>query len=237
MTGCPKTSQLKRELRGAYWKDGKVAKAVQRNGVREGGCTHDEISGRYRFNLDNNVEDVALGHRISFHVMPYSIREELISSNDNISPKEFTEPINLRTAILDATGNWIQFTACKTVTTAINFIVPKSEFPVTVRGVEFIAVGQAMEEIILGRLLLQATSFDLRTNLEEIGQSFHNQHVDEMSSEPEKIHKSAYAGFSYRRRDYEPIAAIRSIAAGFSANSKEDNHEAFELIVSDVVTH
>lgn len=232
---CPKTSEKKKkELLDAYWKERKAAKAV-RNTEGTSGYEHpDADSGRYRVKIDDAVDAVALGDSGSdFSAITTKILKQMILANPKLKPETLAKPMELQTAINGSAKNQIRFTASQSVSTSITLLMPDSELPVRVRGVDFIVVDQDMDEVLLGRPFLKAIGFNLRTHLEEVGQSIHNRHVDELTQERGRIMKAAYSGMSYRCLDDDPIAPTKSISTGFGTDSESSMSKAFEEIISD----
>lgn len=102
-----------------------------------------------------------------------------------------------------------------------------------------------MEEVLLGRPLLQCLGFDLERHLAQVRTFFENADVSQLmpqvhkqfagGSHPKIASLPAYQGLEYNRTDDDPIILPEAVGANMGVDTEEEINKAFQGHLSDQV--
>ena len=149
--------------------------------------------------------------------------------------KHLNAPLHLDAAI-KLPGN-VAFTASAIVKLCITISLPCG--PLRLRNVEFLAIDQPMDEILLGRLLLRCLGFDLDTHLEGIRTKMDNADLSSLTSESINTADTGracraadtfleYKSFWYKKAKEDPIQPPDSITTDTTLTDISEVDHALE---------
>lgn len=192
----------------------------------------DAEEGRYRVLFDDVVETQALGDYGSDFSAMSSKTFEIIQNNvSDVSFETFSEPMKLKGAF--ETDETISYSASRSTKLPITIILPGSNIPVRIRGIEFLITDQDMEEVLLGRPFLKSIGFDLTKHLVTVRDDVHDKDINELPKVSSKLATAKYSGMAYQSADDDPIHLPEPLAAGIGEDSNESIEKAFEKIRKD----
>ena len=256
---CPITSEEERQaFLSEYYDNKKTSKSVKALsndpaedsekatplGVQQDSdpakVTPDPEAGRFRVLIEDKVEAVILGDSgAEFSALPDSLMQKVLKVDPEIAVNNFDKPMQLKVAF--DTDKSISFTASRSTTLDITIILPGSNIPIRIRGVEFIITDQEMDEILLGRPLLHSIGFDFHQHLLKVRSEIHDKDLSKLPSlnKPPSLSYigslsplgGQYSGLSYQDADDDPIELPDAISAGIGTDSEESIDNAFRNIV------
>jgi len=210
-------------------KKNKAAKAL--SSYTDASNLPDAEEGRYRIFIEDNVVAVALGdYGADFSAISQDMAAKVLSSDPKVEFKKFDKPMELECAF--KTDSSVKFTASRSVALAITIVLPGSNIPVRIRGIEFIVVDQPMDEVLLGRPFLKAIGFDLNRHLENVRNEVHNKDISKQKINNAKMSAMSYKGLAYQSTDDDPIELPEALSAGIGKDSKESIDSAFAKMLS-----
>jgi len=210
-------------------KKNKASKVV--SSYTDGSDLPDAEEGRYRIFIEDNVVAVALGdYGADFSAISEDIAAKVQSSDTKVAFKKFDKPMQLECAF--KTESRVKFTASRSVVLSITIVLPGSNIPVRIRGIEFIVVDQPMDEVLLGRPFLKAIGFDLNRHLEEVRDKVHDRDINKLQDNIAKMRAMSYQGLAYQSTDDDPIELPEAISAGIGKDTKESIDSAFAKMLA-----
>ena len=135
------------------------------------------------------------------------------------------DPITIGLAIESCKGKPISVTANKKVNLSITIILPGSELPLLIRGVEFIVLEAETVEALLGRPLLHAIRFDLLDHLRNVAGEISEKSIQELENRQNTLASLPYKGHSYHGVDDDPIKPRESLVTGLVTDSGKEIEE------------
>lgn len=142
--------------------------------------------GRLRILFEYFVIETALGDSgADFTALDIATLNKITNSNPNRQPTNFPTPSTLSGSF--KTGRKDQCTAFSSMVHTVTIYIPGSKFPVSVRRIEFMIVYSPMEEVFLGRPLMNAIGLDLTDHLTRFQCIINNKNMEELEATQLKL--------------------------------------------------
>lgn len=142
--------------------------------------------GRYSIKLEGEVEAIMLGdYGADVSVMPISRFEKVWAAVPAVEEKISKEKRKLVCAFKSngEKDRNLEFSASRSTKLSITIILPDSQIPLGLHGVEFYIVDQHMDEMLLSRPFLNKIEFDLTDHLHRVREHINDKDVREIDTD------------------------------------------------------